>query len=100
HLTHLIPISALHSSHSPRSSPFLLIFLMFPPPPRPTLFPYTTLFRSATASASRFASIGRRRRSPRSRSVCPSGPPGSFPAGPLRKFLSWRHSQSLRLREL
>src|SRR5437016_12146866 len=29
-----------------RSSPILLIFLMRPRPPRSTLFPYTTLFRS------------------------------------------------------
>src|SRR5437870_6320174 len=26
---------------------------MFPPPPRPTLFPYTTLFRSTSSSARR-----------------------------------------------
>src|SRR5262249_60381410 len=33
------------SSHLP--SYLCFFFLMIPPPPRPTLFPYTTLFRSA-----------------------------------------------------
>src|SRR5438309_10632287 len=30
---------------------YLLFFLMIPPPPRSTLFPYTTLFRSRGESA-------------------------------------------------
>src|SRR5439155_26181312 len=33
----------------PSSSYFLLFFLMIPRPPRSTLFPYTTLFRSGGA---------------------------------------------------
>src|SRR5207249_7627538 len=39
--------------HTAYSSRFLMSFLIFllpvPPPPRPTLFPYTTLFRSEPA---------------------------------------------------
>src|SRR5437879_11124774 len=31
---------------SPPSSSFFFFFLLLPPPPSPTLFPYTTLFRS------------------------------------------------------
>src|SRR5207237_2531650 len=30
------------------------VFLMLPPPPRSTLFPYTTLFRSRVADSQRF----------------------------------------------
>src|SRR5437879_9473055 len=33
-----------------RCTPCLFFFLMIPPPPRSTLFPYTTLFRSANLS--------------------------------------------------
>src|SRR5207253_11150845 len=33
------------------SSPPLLFSVLLPPPPRPTLFPYTTLFRSGDAAA-------------------------------------------------
>src|SRR5207244_11344556 len=33
-----------------------LFFLMIPPPPRSTLFPYTTLFRSLVSSMGRFGS--------------------------------------------
>src|SRR5690606_42158600 len=34
------------------------LFLSFPrPPPRPTLFPYTTLFRSCSSESSRFPSV-------------------------------------------
>src|SRR5438034_10280581 len=35
-----------HARHSPRSAASLLFFLMLRRPPRSTLFPYTTLFRS------------------------------------------------------
>src|SRR5688500_19557260 len=39
-------------SQLPALSPSLLIFpLLLPPPPRSTLFPYTTLFRSTSLSA-------------------------------------------------
>src|SRR5207253_11447714 len=37
--------------HSPDSRDFFLFFLMLPPPPRSTLFPYTTLFRSEGLAA-------------------------------------------------
>src|SRR5437588_7531594 len=35
----------------------MLFFLMFPRPPRSTLFPYTTLFRSSSASGAAVGSI-------------------------------------------
>src|SRR5437870_8096187 len=37
------------------TSPALLIIITIRPPPRPTLFPYTTLFRSETAKQRRAA---------------------------------------------
>src|SRR5256885_9429922 len=49
--------------HTPLSSPFF--FLMIPRPPRSTLFPYTTLFRSTNARLSDLraaASVLRRRK--------------------------------------
>src|SRR5690606_41933116 len=43
---------ALHcSAYSPLL--YLLLFLLIPRPPRPTLFPYTTLFRSIAAHLDR-----------------------------------------------
>src|SRR5206468_11572729 len=44
----------LRSPASPLSSHTLLLlfFLLTPPPPRPTLFPYTTLFRSPSPPSS------------------------------------------------
>src|SRR5206468_12124125 len=49
------PLSPHHLSRpstlplpSPTPPPSLFFFLMIRPPPRSTLFPYTTLFRSAT----------------------------------------------------
>src|SRR5204863_9801514 len=55
-------------------------FLMIRPPPRSTLFPYTTLFRSSRRSRPRRShrgALARRRRSPWpvSRSADPSGAP-------------------------
>src|SRR2546422_3254688 len=47
-----------------RSPSLLFFFLMIRRPPRSTLFPYTTLFRSASARCST-APTGRRRRWPR-----------------------------------
>src|SRR5205814_10582062 len=35
-----------HQDHPPRISTHLFLLLPTPPPPTPTLFPYTTLFRS------------------------------------------------------
>src|SRR5437870_9321151 len=54
---------------SPRSSSsysalclfFLFFFLMIRPPPRSTLFPYTTLFRSRRWHLARHVALGRRR---------------------------------------
>src|SRR5205807_9272914 len=44
----LCPYSSSQSSSPLSSSPHYFFFLlMIPPPPRSTLFPYTTLFRSA-----------------------------------------------------
>src|SRR5436189_5587799 len=37
---------------------FRFFFLLLPPPPRPTLFPYTTLFRSSIGLTSASASCG------------------------------------------
>src|SRR5437016_11288138 len=49
---HLIPLySTTHSS-----SPILFFFLMIRRPPRSTLFPYTTLFRSTSYPGNRFTS--------------------------------------------
>src|SRR5699024_12409696 len=42
----------LPPSPPPLLSLSLLFFLLLPPPPKSPLFPYTTLFRSATISAS------------------------------------------------
>src|SRR5206468_11766752 len=45
--THLLMLAHTHSSrHSQLTTPHLLFFLMIRRPPRSTLFPYTTLFRS------------------------------------------------------
>src|SRR5438309_11599344 len=35
----------------------VFFFLLIPRPPRSTLFPYTTLFRSSTAAATRLAEV-------------------------------------------
>src|SRR5204863_6391433 len=35
----------------------LFLFIMIPPPPRPTLFPYTTLFRSLRRAAARLGRL-------------------------------------------
>src|SRR5574338_752334 len=43
---------------------FLFFFLMIRRPPRSTLFPYTTLFRSASAASRASPSNAPRRRSP------------------------------------
>src|SRR5436190_12768405 len=48
---------------------FTLFFLMISRPPRSTLFPYTTLFRSRGRSASARPCAGGRRRT-----MCPSAP--------------------------
>src|SRR5205823_14869785 len=53
-------------------------FLTTPPPPSPTLFPYTTLFRSKAASHA--APLARRQR-PR---LGLGGPPGAHAGRPLR----------------
>src|SRR5690348_18117876 len=57
---------------------------MFRRPPRSTLFPYTTLFRSDAQTAARFAGLATRvLESPRgasSRSICPDIQKGGDPA--------------------
>src|SRR5690606_3914385 len=47
-----------HCDHSPHIRPFFI--LMTPPPPRSTLFPYTTLFRSIVGTPGRLADHLRR----------------------------------------
>src|SRR5207244_11757859 len=42
-----------HSHHPPYSRASLLVFLISVHPPIPTLFPYTTLFRSGALSAAK-----------------------------------------------
>src|SRR5206468_12450984 len=74
HVT-LIHERAMASYHS---VPFAVFFIMIPPPPRSTPFPYTTLFRSGPASTGtttsrssrRRASSRRRRRPSRCRARC------------------------------
>src|SRR5256886_16410207 len=59
-----------HLRHCPRTSVLLfLFFLMIRRPPRSTLFPYTTLFRSVRAPRARHT---RRRRTPARRRAGPS----------------------------
>src|SRR5260370_36913617 len=53
---------------SPLSLPFSFFFLMIRRPPRSTLFPYTTLFRSRRGGA------GDQRSSQRTGGLCPRGP--------------------------
>src|SRR5205085_9649701 len=43
-------LPSLHRPPDPRSLDFILFFLTLRPPPRSTLFPYTTLFRSSSPS--------------------------------------------------
>src|SRR5205823_13348374 len=45
---------SLHAYRHPLSA-LTSFFLMLPPPPRPTLFPYTTLFRSLAGTGIRTA---------------------------------------------
>src|SRR5699024_12570398 len=50
HYTYFVYTYALRTAiHFLRRPPLPVFFLMFPPPPRSTLFPYTTLFRSKVA---------------------------------------------------
>src|SRR5262249_61340477 len=71
----LCPPSLPHSSTSPAYiflNPFF--FLLIRPPPRSTLFPYTTLFRSAPPISSSI--------SPRSSTRCRIGCSGPLPMAP------------------
>src|SRR5438046_7767204 len=56
------------TSHPSRPTSYIF-FLMIPPPPRSTLFPYTTLFRSRCAAPAR-----RRCSRPRASGSCTSAP--------------------------
>src|SRR2546422_6986863 len=56
------------SSHQTIHQSFYFFFLMIRRPPRSTLFPYTTLFRSGCCGASRPAAAGPGRDAPRPRS--------------------------------
>src|SRR5207249_11557225 len=67
------------SSRVHASVPFLF-FLRVRPPPRSTLFPYTTLFRSLPGDrSSAIGRDGRRRRSAQHSSGSAAGPPGGAP---------------------
>src|SRR5437588_2092067 len=61
---------------------FATFFLMIPPPPRSTLFPYTTLFRSPRGA-------GRR-------STAPQAAPPRSPAGPHSTQRSEEHTSELQ----
>src|SRR5262249_59215904 len=67
---HSPPLSTLHSllplpSYRPTLFFLLFFFLMIPRPPRSTLFPYTTLFRSRARGPKAPASLARNGRDPR-----------------------------------
>src|SRR5215204_7215928 len=63
-------LSALQNFHFQNKQIFIAVFfLMIPRPPRSTLFPYTTLFRSNT-SACTFLSLVSRLAWPRTRPIC------------------------------
>src|SRR5437764_14572082 len=72
-----------------------LFFLIFRPPPRSTLFPYTTLFRSSqqvrrpATEAVRPAAIARR-------SVCVRRPSRRRPLTPSRRARSEEHTSELQ----
>src|SRR6266480_6540535 len=66
---------------------FFFFFLMIRRPPRSTLFPYTTLFRSRSCSA-RCGAAGRARR-------C-SGPPASSSSRSRRRARSEEHTSELQ----
>src|SRR5438874_13641707 len=75
----------------------LFFFLMLRPPPRSTLFPYTTLFRSHVCTGAKLASVRHsgliRNCSDRPSMFCtPTGPPAQNPAFTTMNVLgpSWR----------
>src|SRR2546422_10500321 len=72
---------------------FFFFFLMIRRPPRSTLFPYTTLFRSPTRSAAWPRAGGRRSRRSSSRR---SGSPGWATSTPTRR--SEEHTSELQSR--
>src|SRR5947207_13302850 len=59
----MLMLSFFHHHHS-FTYPFLFFFLMFRQPPRSTLFPYTTLFRSCRPRPDRSLDGGLQHRSP------------------------------------
>src|SRR5688500_19827701 len=78
----------------------MFFFLLLPPPPRSTLFPYTTLFRSACCTASspcaRSSEVSRRRgafASKRSRAAR-KGPGASVPISAAHSPMRSRESRS------
>src|SRR5207253_5396582 len=83
HCSAIPVLCPLYTLTAVRASSFL--FLMIPPPPRSTLFPYTTLFRSGVAQPGSALRSGRR--GPQFKSGHPDkngGTPG-FPRWPDRK---------------
>src|SRR2546430_4471569 len=68
---------------------YLFFFLMIRRPPRSTLFPYTTLFRSRTVAGNRRA---RRTR----RDAAPGGGPGGAPELPGAHVRSEEHTSELQ----
>src|SRR5438445_13588591 len=68
---------------------FVSFFLMIRPPPRSTLFPYTTLFRSSPERASAIGRVGRE-------GPLPADPAGASGRGALR---SEEHTSELQSRQ-
>src|SRR5437870_11469406 len=64
----------------------IFFFLLIPPPPRSTLFPYTTLFRSPSASRTL------------SRNEPPAGSPFLWSGGTTSEMRSEEHTSELQSR--
>src|SRR5690606_39442323 len=94
-------------SHISLSPSFSFFFYLIPPPPRPTLFPYTTLFRSPAPASVRSprGRSGRDRRAPcRARTDHPRSLPDrgydrSGATDPRRSCRSEEHTSELQSRE-
>src|SRR5690606_39418524 len=84
-----LSISSHYSSACHRSRLLCLFFLMIPRPPRSTLFPYTTLFRSCHCAS--------RSRPNSPRGVTPCARPAHVPPSPCVRRAGSRDRKSTRL---
>src|SRR3712207_7317984 len=80
-----------------RHRSFILFFLMIRRPPRSTLFPYTTLFRSCRSRARRVVPppVSRPARPRRAHAPAPPAPPGAPPT----RTRSEEHTSELQSRQ-